>query len=86
MSDVHAVSDLVDALAAHESAAIDSLEWSLTDARLAHERAEVRTAAVAEALAKAESLAAAIGFDTVTAVALADAGMLDGGGAGRHHS
>ena len=82
VSDVHAVADLVDALAVHETVAIDSLEWSLTDARLAHERSEVRTRAVADALEKAEVLTAAIGLGSATAVALADPGMLDGGGSG----
>lgn len=82
VSDVQAVADLVDALGAHETASIDSLGWSLTDARLDLERSEVRTRAVADALAKAEVLAAAIGLGSVTAVALADPGMLDGGGSG----
>lgn len=73
-----AVSELVDALAVNEAVTIEALEWSLTDARLAHARAEARTLAVGDALGAAQVLAAAVGRSEVVAVALADPGMLDG--------
>lgn len=82
ISSIDDVGELVDALAAHELVAIDSLEWSLTDARLELERRDVRARAVAAARAKAEVLAEAIGLTTVTPLALADPGMLDGSGGG----
>ncbi|WP_439563629.1 SIMPL domain-containing protein [Microcella sp.] len=77
-ADPAAVADLVDALAAHDTVTIDTLEWSLTDARLAAARAEARTLAVGDALGAAQVLAAAVGRSEVMAVALADPGMLDG--------
>lgn len=79
---VDAVAELVDALAAHDLVAIDSLEWSLTDARLAREQRDVRARAVADARAKAEVLAESVGLGSLTPLALADPGMLDGSGAG----
>lgn len=82
VSDLAAVPELVDALAEHETAAVDSLEWSLTDARLEFERTQTRIAAVGDAVAKAEVLATAIGLRSVSAVALADPGLLDGGSGG----
>lgn len=82
ISDLTAVAELVDALAEHETASVDSLEWSLTDARLEFERTQVRISAVGDAVAKAEVLATAIALGSVTAVALADPGMLDGGAGG----
>ena len=82
ISRVDAVAELVDALAAHDLVAIDSLEWSLTDARLEREQRDVRARAVADALAKAEVLAASVGLGSLTPLALADPGMLDGSGGG----
>ncbi len=77
-----AAAELVDTLAADSAVTIDSLEWSLTDASLARAQSDVRTHAVADALGKAEVLAAAVGRTSVDAVALADPGMLDGSGGG----
>lgn len=79
---IDAVSEIVDALAAHEHLAIESLEWSLTDARLELEQRDVRARAVAAARAKAEVLAESAGLASVTPLALADPGMLDGSGGG----
>ncbi len=82
ISRVDAVAELVDALAAHDLVTIDSLEWSLTDARLEREQRDVRTRAVADARAKAEVLAESVGLGSLTPLALADPGMLDGSGGG----
>ncbi|OYX56563.1 MAG: hypothetical protein B7Y93_03440 [Micrococcales bacterium 32-70-13] len=76
------VAELVDALSAHPPVTIESLEWSLTDARLASARTEARTLAVGDALGRARVLAAAVGRSEVVAVALADPGMLDGAAPG----
>lgn len=81
-ADVATVAELVDALSVHPSVAIDGLEWSLTDARLASARSEARTLAVGDALGRAQVLAAAVGRSEVVAVALADPGMLDGASPG----
>ncbi len=82
ISSIDGVAPLVDALAAIELVTIDSLEWSLTDARLELERREVRARAVAAARAKAEVLAESVGLGSLTPLALADPGMLDGTGGG----
>lgn len=82
VSDIDQAGVIVDELAARELVTIDSLEWSVTDARLELEHRDVRALAVADALAKAEVLAAAVGLGTVTALALADPGMLDGSAPG----
>lgn len=82
ISSIDAVPELVDALAAHDLVAIDSLEWSLTDARLAREQRDVRARAVADARAKAEVLAESVGLGSLTPLALADPGMLDGSSGG----
>lgn len=77
---IDAVAEIIDTLAAHELVTIESLEWSVTDARLELEQREVRACAVAAARAKAEVLAEAVGLQAVTTLALADPGMLDGSG------
>lgn len=82
ISRIDTLPELVDALAVYDLVAIDSLEWSLTDARLELELREVRARAVADARAKAEVLAESVGLGTLTPVALADPGMLDGSGGG----
>lgn len=56
------MAELVDSLVANEAVAIDILEWSLTDTRLARERCAVRDRAVAIALEKVEVFASVIGF------------------------
>ena len=80
LHDADEVSALVDALAAHELVQIDALDWALDDEKLDAELAEVRRRAVGDALRKAEDYAAALGLGSVTALALADPGMLDGSG------
>lgn len=79
VSEVDEVSGLIGALVEHDLVAIDGIEWALTDARLELETREARTRAVADARAKAEVLATAIGLGSLTTLALADPGMLDGG-------
>ena len=79
VSVIDVVAELVDDLVARELVSVDGLEWALTDARLELETRDARARAVSDALAKAEALAAAIGLESVTALALADPGMLDGG-------
>lgn len=78
LSEVDEVSGLIGALIEHELVAIDGIEWAVTDARLELETRDARTRAVADARAKAEVLAAAIGLGSLTPLALADPGMLDG--------
>jgi uncharacterized protein YggE len=82
ISSIDDVAPLVDTLTAIELVAIDGLAWSLTDARLELEQREVRARAVAAARAKAEVLAESVGLGTLTPLALADPGMLDGSGGG----
>lgn len=82
VTDVDALSRIVEALSMRELVTIDALQWSVTDTRLEAEHCEVRARAVAEARAKAEVLATAAGLSTLTPLALADPGMLDGSGGG----
>ena len=77
-----AAAALVDALAADALVTIDGVEWSLTEATAARARADVRARAVADALEAAETLASAVGRPSIQVTALADPGMLDGGGSG----
>lgn len=77
-----AAAALVDALAADALVTVDGVEWSLNDASLAAARADVRARAVADALEAAETLASAVGRPSIRVTALADPGMLDGGGSG----
>jgi uncharacterized protein YggE len=80
--DAAAAAALVDALAADALVTIDGIEWSLTEATAAQARADVRARAVADALEAAETLASAVGRASIRVTALADPGMLDGGGDG----
>lgn len=82
VSDVDAVGALAEELAARVLVTIDSLEWSLTDARLELERRDVLTRAASDARAKADVLAAAAGLGSLAPLALADPGMLDGSAPG----
>ncbi len=53
-----------------------SLTWDLTDATRTSANTEVRSRAVKDAVAKAAVFAQAVGLGSVTAIALADPGML----------
>jgi uncharacterized protein YggE len=83
--DFDALSTWIEAVAAVEFATVGSIVWDLTDATRKTVTNDVRTAAVADAVAKATTFARSIGLDSVTALALADPGMLGdapGGGGG----
>lgn len=58
---------------------VDRIEWALTEARRQELTGQVRAQAVREAQAKAQAYADALSLGSVTAVALADAGMLGEG-------
>lgn len=65
--------------AALEGVTVDGIEWALTDEHRDALLADVRSAAVAAARAKAEVYAAALGLTRLTVLAVADAGMLGEG-------
>lgn len=65
--------------AALDGVTVDGIEWALTDEHRDAMLADVRAGAVADARAKAEVYAAAIGLTRLTVLALADAGMLGEG-------
>lgn len=58
---------------------LDGVEWALTAKRQVELQREVRTAAVQDAVARAQAYADALGLGPVTPVAVADAGMLSSG-------
>jgi uncharacterized protein YggE len=74
--DFEALAGWVEAAAGIEHVTVASISWDLTDATKASAKDEVREKAVQDALAKATVLARSIGLQSVTAVALADPGML----------
>jgi uncharacterized protein YggE len=59
-----------------DSVTVGSIDWALTEARTTGVTAEVRSRAVKDAVAKASVYAQSIGLGSVTAVAIADPGML----------
>lgn len=73
---------LVDALAAEPLATIDGIEWMLGEGRRTAVLTEVRSRAVKDAVTKATVYAQSIGLGSVTALALADPGMLGDQGQG----
>lgn len=66
-------------IAVLEGVHVDGVEWTLTDQHRDELLGEVRSEAVADARTKAELYARALGLTRVTALAIADAGMLGGG-------
>lgn len=74
--DFDALSRWVEAVAAIEFVTIGSISWDLTDATRTSVTTEVRSRAVKDAVAKATVYAQSIGLGSVTAIALADPGML----------
>lgn len=82
VSDLLALAPLLDELTAISSLNVDGVDWSLTESRLLEATETVRLEAVADALGKATSYAAALGHSDVIAVAIADPGMLGVGGGG----
>ena len=75
----------LESVAGIEGVAVSSINWALTDATRTSATVEVRSRAVKDAVAKATIFAQSIGLGSVTAIALADPGMLGdpsgGGGA-----
>ena len=84
-SDFAALSRWIEAVSSVDSVSVSSIDWALTEARTTGVTAEVRSRAVKDAVAKASVYAQSIGLGSVTAVAIADPGMLGdqvrGGGA-----
>jgi uncharacterized protein YggE len=81
--DFEALARWVEEVAGVEHATVGSIEWALTEATRTSATVEVRSRAVKDAVAKATVFAQSIGLGTVSAIALADPGMLgdpSGGG------
>jgi uncharacterized protein YggE len=75
-SDFAALSRWVETVATIEGVTVGSIQWALTDATRTSVTAEVRSRAVKDAVQKATVYAQSIGLGKVTAIALADPGML----------
>ena len=78
-ADFTALGRWLSATATVDGVAVDGVEWTLTDEHRDELLSEVRAGAVADARAKAEVYAGALGLHGVTVRALADAGMLGDG-------
>lgn len=79
-ADFDALARWVEQVALIPDAQLSSIEWELTDETRRGAIAGVRSDAVADAVAKATTYAAAIGLTSVTAIAVADPGMLGDAG------
>ncbi|MDQ2698684.1 MAG: SIMPL domain-containing protein [Actinomycetota bacterium] len=83
--DFDALSRWVEQAAVIDDVTIASVSWDLTEATKISATTEVRSRAVKDAVAKASVFAQAVGLAKVTAIAIADPGMLgdqsNGGGA-----
>jgi uncharacterized protein YggE len=75
-SDFTALARWIESVSSVDSVTVSSIAWALTDARTTGVTAEVRSRAVKDAVAKASVYAQSIGLGSVTAVAIADPGML----------
>jgi uncharacterized protein YggE len=75
-SDFAALNDWVEGVALREGANVTSIVWNLTEATRTAVTAEVRSRSVKDAVTKATVFAQSIGLGSVTAIALADPGML----------
>jgi len=83
--DFEALARWVESAAGIDAVTVGSISWDLTDATRTSATVEVRSRAVKDAVAKASVYAQSIGLGSVTAIALADPGMLgdpSGGGSG----
>ena len=81
--DFDALARWVETAAAIDAVTVGTISWALTDATRTSATFEVRSRAVKDAVAKAQVFAQSIGLGSVTAIALADPGMLgdpSGGG------
>ena len=74
--DFEALARWVESAAGIDAVTIGSISWELTDATRTSATNEARSRAVADAVAKAAVYAGSIGLGSVTAIALADPGML----------
>ena len=75
-SDFSALGQWIESVSDVSGVSVDGIAWALTDARRAGLTAEVRSRAVKDAVAKASVYAQSIGLGSVSAVAIADPGML----------
>lgn len=75
-NDFPALSRWVEAAAAIDGVTVGAISWDLTEATRTSATVEVRSRAVKDAVAKASVYAQSIGLGSVTAIALADPGML----------
>ncbi len=82
-TDVLALSDWLNKIAATEGLQVGTVEWQLTPETRARVEREVATAAVAVAVERATAYAGAIGRGTDTPVQIADLGLLGDGGPGQ---
>ena len=80
--DFTALSGWVEALAEVPDVTVGSISWELTEATRIGATTEVRSRAVKDAISKATVFAQSIGLGKVTAIALADPGMLGDPSAG----
>lgn len=81
-NDFDALSRLIEQVAVMEGVNVGGIEWDLTDDKRKAVTADVRRAAVADAVEKAATYASAAGLGTPSVTAVADPGMLGGGGSG----
>lgn len=82
-SDFDALSRLIEQVAVMDGVNVGGIDWDLTDDRRAAVIADVRRDAIADAVQKAATYAAAAGLGTPAVIAVADPGMLgDAGGGG----
>ena len=75
-SDFDALARWVESAAGIDAVTVSSIAWNLTDTTRTSATVEVRSRAVKDAVAKATVFAQSIGLGSVTAIALADPGML----------
>jgi len=75
-SDFEALARWIESVVSIDGVTVASISWELTDATRTGATVEVRSRAVKDAVAKASVYAQSIGLGSVTAVALADPGML----------
>jgi uncharacterized protein YggE len=80
--DFDALSAFVERFATTTGVTIASITWDLTEERRLAVTSDVQTKAVQDATVKATTYARAAGLSTVTALALADPGMLGDGSSG----
>lgn len=74
--DFEALGEWIEKTAASDGVSIAGIEWQLTEATRTAVTAEVRSRSVKDAVTKATVFAQSIGLASVSAIALADPGML----------